>query len=437
MPDKMDTETALQPNIAPAASSPRNGWRRILFKVVAPVLILGVGITAAANIRQTSPKVHRRPPAATAPMVQVEAATRSQEQVLVKVMGSVVPARQIVLKSRVSGEVIAMAPEFVDGGLFKTDEEIMKLDEEDYQLDVVQKQSAVTEANYNLKLEQGHQEVAKREWEILNGQKPSKSLDAELALRKPHLAKARSDLWAAQANLKQSRLNLERTTICAPFNAIVRTRYVDLGSQVTAQGDLAELVGTDRYWIKVSVPVGYLKWITIPNRNGEPGSPAQVTYRNEYQRPGRVVKLLGDLESEGRMARLLVAVDDPLDLKIQDARRPPLLIGEYVRVEIQGQALENVFRIPRSVLRENGEIWVVDQDDRLTIREVETIWRDTDFVILKNGLKAGERLIVSDMSEPVEGMQVRIAGLGGRISERTGSNSDEPKNNRADANHAN
>ena len=95
MQDKLETGTGLRQDAS--ASSSRTGWWQMLFKIAVPLLILGVGITAAANIRQTGPKARRRPPTAMAPTVQVEAVTRSNEQIVVKVMGSVVPAQQIVL----------------------------------------------------------------------------------------------------------------------------------------------------------------------------------------------------------------------------------------------------------------------------------------------------------------------------------------------------
>jgi multidrug efflux pump subunit AcrA (membrane-fusion protein) len=176
----------------------------------------------------------------------------------------------------------------------------------------------VTDAEYNLKLELGHQEVAKREWMLLNGGKPAKSSDVDLALRKPHLDKAKADLEAAKAELKQANLNLARTRIRAPFNAIVRTHNVEMGSQVSIQDPLAELVCTDEYWIKVSIPVDRLKWISTPRNATESGSAVRIYYRNGFERTGTVIKLFGDLETEGRMARILVSVEDPLSLESPD-----------------------------------------------------------------------------------------------------------------------
>jgi len=273
---------------------------------------------------------------------------------------------------------------------------------------LAQKRSAVTDAEYALKLELGHQEVAKREWELLNQGKPAQDMEKELALRQPHLDKARADLSAAEAELKAATLDLERTQITVPFNAMVRSKSVDLGSQVTLQDSLAELVGTDAYRVQVSLPVDRLEWIDVPVKAGAPGSKARINYGQEHECSGKVIRLMGDLATEGRMARILVEVADPLGLKTSNKNHAPLLIGEYVRVKILGRKLNGVFQIPRTALRDNSSVWIIKEKKILEIRKVQPVWRDADVVLLKDDLKTGEQLIVSDLAAPVEGMTVRV-----------------------------
>ena len=129
---------------------------------------------------------------------------------------------------------------------------------------------------------------------------------------------------------------------------------------------------------------------------------------SNYVVEGRVVRLLPDLSKEGRMARLLLEVDDPLGLREEDKKRPMLLIGEYVRVSIEGEELDDVFRIPRSALRNNNEVWLVDDESRLSIKNVETIWRDEESVLVQDDFRSGELLVVSGLAAPVAGMPVRV-----------------------------
>jgi hypothetical protein len=152
-----------------------------------------------------------------------------------------------------------------------------------------------------------------------------------------------------------------------------------------------------------------LRWILIPGNPAESGSRVRISHRNGNALAGTVIKLLGDLETEGRMARILVEVKDPLGLKVKEKYQLPLLIGEYVRIEIEGRKLQNVYRIPRSALRDDANIWMATDDGRLEIRSVKILWRDAQTVLLGEGLEPNSRLIVSDLAAPVNGMPVQIA----------------------------
>jgi len=392
-----------QPN---SARSPRP-----IIRIVLSLVILAVGIATASYLKNSAPRTKKQPPVKLNPTVQIQKVKPSSFQIIVTAMGTVIPAREVVLKSRVSGEIVEIHPEFTEGGFLKKDMKILQIDPQDYELALARKRSTVTDAEYALKLELGHQTVAKREWELLNQGKPAQDMEKELALRQPHLNKVRADLSAAEAELKAAMLDLERTHITVPFNTMVRSKSVDRGSQVTPQEPLAELVGTDAYRIQASLPVDRLEWIDVPVQTGDPGSKARIIYGQGHECSGTVIRLMGDLATEGRMARILVEVADPLGLKASNKDRAPLLIGEYVRVKILGRKLDNVFQIPRTAFKDNSSIWIAGENQTLEIRKVRPVWRDADVVLLQDGLKPGEQLIVSDLPAPVQGMSVRVEPL--------------------------
>ena len=185
-----------------------------------------------------------------------------------------------------------------------------------------------------------------------------------------------------------------------PFNAVVVSRNVNIGSQASVQDELAMLAGTDAYWIIASIPVDRLEWIEIP------GSAVNVLSSSGALREGRVIKLLATLEERGRMARILIEVDDPLCLKAEHKALKPLLIGEYVHAEVAGRTLEKVYSIPRDALHGNRRIWIAMPDGTLDIREVDVLWRDGRRILVRDGLQEGELLIVSDLTAPIQGMNV-------------------------------
>ena len=365
-----------------------SGKSRVVVRVVLSLVILSIGVGASFYLKNSAPRTPKRPPVKLSPPVQVEILHPSEYQIIVTAMGTVIPKREVMLKSRVSGEIVDIHPEFTEGGFLKKGMNILKIDPLDYEIALAQKKSAVKDAEYALKLELGHQVVAKREWE-----------------------KARADLEAAEADLKTAMLDLERTRIIAPFNAMVRSKSVEIGSQVTAQEPLAELVGTDAYRIQASIPIDRLGWIQIPDKVDGPGATARIIYGQGYERVGKVTRLMGDLATQGRMARVLIEVTDPLGLKDSLEDRKPLLIGDYVRIEIQGRKLNRVFQVPRAALRDNSKIWIVSDNQKLEIRTVNPVWRDADIVLVQDDLSPGERRIVSDLSAAVEGMPVQIETL--------------------------
>lgn len=379
-----------------------------LVKAILSVIIIAFGAMAMNYFVASAPKAKRRPPKTTAPLVRVRALQPGPQSVTVRVMGTVIPARETTLEARVAGEIVETHPDFIEGGFLREGETVVRIDDADYQLARIRAQSAVVDARYALALERGRQDVARREWSLLNGSDASAAGDADLALRKPHLEKALADLAAAEADLRQAELQLSRIRVTAPFNAILRVRHVTDGSQVAVHGPVADLVATDRYRIRVSVPVDHLDRIDIPRHRGDSGAGATVFYRDGAEIRGRVVKLLSDLETEGRMARLLIVVEDPLGLENPVSGRPPMLLGEFVRVAIEGRPVGKAYRISRAALRDNAVVWIAAANDTLDIRPVETVWRDKETVLVARGIAPGERLILSDLAAPAQGMALSI-----------------------------
>jgi len=384
--------------------------RRWVVNIVLSIALIAAGIAGAAYISKTAPKARKRPPVKPLPMVQVIDVRPEAERILVPAMGTVIPAQEIVLESRVAGEIVSIHHEFTVGGHLKKGSEVLQIDPQDYELALTLAKARVKDAESKLKILKAEAAAAKDEWRVINRNQAGKNnKPSPLLIKEPQLTAAQAMLIAEKADVKKAQLNLARTKISAPFNAMVRKKQVDIGSQVSGQDQLAELVGTDEYWIQASMPVDRLNWIMIPRNSGEPGAKVRIFYRNGIELTGTVIKLLGELEVEGRMARVLVEVKDPLGLNNAENKHPPLLIGEYVRMEIEGRQLKNVYRIPRTALRDNTRIWLVSNDGKLEIRTVETLWRDAQSVLLADGLQPGEQLIVSDLSKPVKGMPLQVA----------------------------
>jgi hypothetical protein len=115
-----------------------------------------------------------------------------------------------------------------------------------------------------------------------------------------------------------------------------------------------------------------------------------------------------------------VEVKDPLCLQPENSDKKPLLIGEFIRAEIQGHELEGVYSIPRKALHENDFVWIA-QNEQLEIRKVEVLWRDADRILIREGLVDGEQLIVSDMTTPIQGVDINTGEKKGNKPQNTQS----------------
>ncbi len=370
-------------------------------KIVLPILLIVLALGIGTAIVKSTKKPEKKKPQRTAYAVETMPLKASSQPLKIRATGTVIPALQITLRARVAGEIVETSPEFIDGGFFKQGETILKIDPVDYQLALEQKKAALAEAEYQLKLEEGQRDIAAHEWAILGSGDDALEVDRELALRVPHLKYRAAKLEAAKAELEKAKLDLARTEVRAPFNAIVVERKTDLGTQATIQDTLAVLAGSDEFHVRASIPVDRLQWIECDPENG---SVVTLVRSTGEARTGRAVRLESALEEEGRMARILISANAPLEGK------NPLLLNEYVRAEIEGSSIENAYRIPRSALHDNRFVWLAAKEDILEIREVEVTWRNATDALVSAGLNDGEQLILTNLSTPINGMKLRIAG---------------------------
>ncbi len=387
---------------------------RKLLKIAPVLLLLIISVVISHYWLTHSPRAERKSPETFAPLVEVMPLAPVEHQTSIYAMGSVIAAESVNLTPRISGMVQWVSPNFIEGGMLKKDDVLVELDPTDYKLAIVQSQNDLAKAEYNLKLEQGQQAIVKREFELLGAD--LKDQERELVLRKPHLTAAKASVSAAKAALRQAQLNLERTRPLAPFNSIIISRNANVGAWMSAFSTgtpLAKLVGVDHFWINVSVPVDQLNWIHIPGINSQTGAVAKITYESAWgkgvYRLGEVKRLQAELEPEGRMAKLIVEVADPLCQKAENKNLPPLMLGTYVRVEIEGSKLTNVFKLPESSLHEGQQVWLMTDQQKLDIKSVKSVWKQDGYVYLKQGqLNNDAEVVISDLATPVQGMQIRL-----------------------------
>ncbi len=380
------------------------------------IVLIGVliGFGLLLNRAQTESTQHER----SAQLVTVMDVERRLASPRIEAQGTVVPARQVTLESEVSGRVLRRHPGLVNGGVVQQNEILLEIDPRDYQISVEQAENQVKLAEAELAIEEGHQVVAEQEWEHFGNHDEE---PPPLALRKPQQEQAQLEIDRAKHELERARLNLERTRVRAPFAALVQEASIEPGELISPRSPAAKLVALDEFWVQVSVPFETLGRLAIPGRDGDQGSRALVRHesgQDSVEHEGEIIRLLGDLDPSGSMARILVGIEDPFSLSGEEGeqaepdtpalRQAPLLLNSFVSVELEGRRSRDVIKIPRIALHGGNRVHVANSDDVLEIREVDIAWRNSETVAVERNLNHGERLILSGLSSPVEGMPLRV-----------------------------
>jgi hypothetical protein len=113
--------------------------------------------------------------------------------------------------------------------------------------------------------------------------------------------------------------------------------------------------------------------------------------------------MIGALDQQTRLARVVVSVDDPLG---QKSDVPPLILDTLIDVRIEGVALENIVRLDREFVHDRDTVWVM-KDNLLEIRETKIEFRDAKYAYIRDGLETGEEVVTTTLATVANGVQLR------------------------------
>lgn len=383
--------------------------------------ILMGGILVTTLIFSTEPEAQSEGASIeTAILVDVVDAEKGTFAPTIVATGTVQPVEDVTLSPLVSGQIIRRDPAFTPGGFVKKGEVLLQIDPSDYRNTLELRKSELLQSETALATEMGRQQIAEQDLQLINndslfGDNPLSDNETQLVLRQPQLNAVKATIEAARASKNQAQLNLERTTIRAPFDAHILSQNVTVGSQV-AQGDnLGRIVGTDSYWVTATVPVSRLQYLKFPESNTEKGSIVHIENSSAWpsgaQRVGYLDRQIGALDNQTRLARVLVRVEDPLATTDELKEAPKLMIGTFVEVNIQADSIPDVVRINRDLVRTNQTAWVM-KDNLLEIRELDIILTDNQYAYIQSGLSDGDKIVTTNLSTVTNGIELRTRSEG-------------------------
>ena len=368
-------------------------------KIKRSLLIVGL-IVAAFVISSLLGKMKPPPQKKEASLVEliVETMTLEKHTVAFEIrsQGTVKPGTETVLSAEVAGTITRISPKFVAGGVFEEGEELLQIDP----------------TNYRVAAEQAEALLAQRQIEY-DG---AKKLKAQGYRAEAELASAAAALAMARSELVRANRNLERTSIKLPYKGIVRSKEVDLGQYVNPGSRLGMTFAVEFAEVRLPLADSDLAFVELPSvvdvaRSPTAKGPRVTLSAIQHGKPvsweATIVRTEGVVDEKSRVTYAVARIDDPYAMLAEHSSHQPLPMGTFVQAAIEGTVVDDVVQMPRSAVRGNGQVVFVDEEDRLRIRPVEVLRADADYAYVIGGAKAGDRISITAIESPINGLKVQ------------------------------
>ena len=338
------------------------------------------------------------------PDVIIEILTPKDFQVQISSNGTTTPLTQTVLTAEVGGEVIYRSKKFAEGASVIEGEILAKIDDTDLQLQYKNAllQLANAEVQYSLQLAEA--EVAKEAWNKIGD-----GVASDLTLKKPQLKQAEALLEVAKAQVSSAAKKLNKTEIIAPYAGRIKNVNIDLGTTIIPGQPVGAMYTSSEIEITLAVKDNDLQFLSIPmdGRKLNPSEQASVVIESFYKGKtqsweGKLERVDGVIDPITRMINLIAVFKNDFI----ETDKPNLPIGLFVEAKIDGITLKNIFEIPINSISKDNEVYIVDKDNQLELRKLTVLKKYSEFVIIKDGLRAGERIVTSKLSTASNGIKV-------------------------------
>ncbi|MBL7002822.1 MAG: efflux RND transporter periplasmic adaptor subunit [Gammaproteobacteria bacterium] len=354
--------------------------------------------------------------------------------------GTVQPAKTWKAIAQVSGRIVHLDESLKDGIFVKKGETLVNIDPADYELALIRARSKLAElkveqknSQASLEIEQQNLVLATKEYQRLQrltkqgstskssrdaAQRTMLSSQAAVQNYQNTIALYPTKQKSLELDAQQAQRDLANTEIKAPFDLnitamdIEKNQYVPKGQHLFSGNsvDRVEIISyvsleqLKRLFFKQNLTVdmdtltnnlpnmiGFMPVVRLDMGNGE-----FAEWKAEF------VRFSDEVDVQTRTMGVVIQVTDPLK-KIIPGIRPPLSKGMFVEVTIAGKAHQGVIVIPRSSIHHN-KVYLMNEDNRLALRDVQVSFHQQDKSVIQSGLKAGERLVLSDLVPALEGM---------------------------------
>ncbi|MFV0443028.1 MAG: efflux RND transporter periplasmic adaptor subunit [Planctomycetaceae bacterium] len=433
-----------------------------LFRVAAPVGILLAGVVGFAAISQKPPPATRAEPEALPQLVTTVPVEPHAARLDLQADGLVIPHREIAVSAEVAGRITFKSDTCRTGRIVRQGELLFEIDPQTYELEtkrlaaeLAQAEASLHELDVELENAQRLVKVAEQQLALqqrnserveglsVRGASTQSALDeaqkSELAANnslvtvtnQTELISAKRETQAqlrdiAEVKLHQAQLDLARTRVMAPLNGVVVADDVEEDQFVAVGNPLVRLEDTSAVEVRCNLRMDQLQWILRQPRASDdatscdepclPQTPVTCRYQlgdQIYSWSGMLVSYDGSgIDERTRTVPVRVLVEHPRERRGGSGALPGLpglVRGMYVQVSIHAEVDHSLLTIPDAAVHPGPVVWRV-REGELQILPVTVAQADRESALVDgtaSGLLAGDLLVVSPLTSPVEGMPVR------------------------------
>lgn len=369
----------------------------------------------------------------------------------VKGQGIAVPEAVFRAKAEVSGKIIWKNDSLEKGNIIKAGTELVKIDPVDYQLIISREKQEIKNASIQiqeLKIEKSNLEsileiekkslqlrrkdferhkalfeknavseavLDEKETAMLLKQTAVRELKNSLLLIPERIKMQETRKKLSEIKLTQAQRDLEDTVIKAPFDCrisnveVEESQFVQAGELLFTADDIEETEVIAQFSpanLKPLMNGQNMKIFNFKTFLDIEQTKIKVDIENLHCEWDAEFKRISEtMDSETQTVGIAVSVKKPYE-KIIPGRRPALINGMYAEVELIGKLLKDRILIPRSAVHE-GKVYLLDKNSRLKIKKFETAFTQGRFSVVKDGLKTGDTIVLSDIPYAVEGMLLK------------------------------
>lgn len=383
---------------------PSRSTRRVPWVWIVLALSLLVGGVYWWQSDAGKPATPKGPPGGMTPMVpvRVQAAISESLDIYLRGLGTVTAFNTVTVRSRVQGELMEVL--FKEGDSVKTGDVLARIDPRPFEV-------ALDQALGAQQQNQAQFENAKRDLQRYQTLRKQDSiapqlLDTQAALVRKFEGLIKSD----QATVDNARLQLSYTTITAPIAGRLGLRRVDAGNLLNANDPAGVVVITQTQPIAVmfTLPENDLPAVRAPMLGGK------TLAVDAYDR--------ADMNrlAEGKLSSIDNQIDiatGTVKLKAEFSNQTDALFpNQFVNIRMKVRTLQDALTIPAAAVQQGNRgafVYVVEADDLAAVKPVKIGDRSGERVVVLEGIKVGDRVVLEGTDRLRAGAKVRVIGTPG------------------------